>query len=59
MKRKLVMIEYCGDCPHRFYKGNDLFCDKTDKQTTEGDSLTGIPEWCPLSDVPELIKREK
>ncbi len=44
----LVNIEYCGDCPYRFYKGNDLYCDKTDRQTTKGDSRLKIPDWCPL-----------
>lgn len=47
---KNVDIEYCGDCPHRFYKNNDLFCGKTDRQTTEGDTRNQIPEWCPLPD---------
>lgn len=48
---RIVEIEYCGDCPHRFYKGNDLFCELTDKQTGEN---TIIPDWCPLPENKEI-----
>ena len=47
---KSVSIEYCGDCPYRFYEGNELFCELTDILTTEGE----IPEWCPLPDAPVI-----
>lgn len=48
---KTVDIQYCGDCPHRYYAQNELHCGLTYNLTTEGDSRTGIPEWCPLPDA--------
>lgn len=44
---KIVEIFSCGDCPHRFYKGNDLCC-----ELTEDDKVTNdpIPDWCPMDD---------
>lgn len=45
---KIAIIDYCGDCPHRFYEGNDMRCEITDKETHENNS---IPEWCQLPDA--------
>lgn len=41
---KIDLIEFCGDCSHRFYNQNDLYCELTDKKTYENNS---IPDWCP------------
>jgi len=47
---KIAIIDYCGDCPHRYYKGNDLWCEKEEKETYENNT---IPEWCPLENFRE------
>jgi len=54
---KTVDIEYCGDCPYRFYKGNDLCCEKTedDRVTYENNP---IPEWCPLPDTRSVTVKD-
>lgn len=44
---KIAIIDYCGDCPHRYYKGNDLYCELEEKETHENNP---IPDWCPLPD---------
>ena len=50
---KVVVIEFCGDCPNRFYKGNDLCCEKMEDDRVTGENAP-IPEWCPLLDYPEV-----
>ena len=45
MTLRVVEVEFCGDCTHRYYKDNDLYCGKTNKET--GENLL-IPNWCPL-----------
>lgn len=55
---KIVKIYYCGDCPHRFYKHNDLCCElmNNDRITYEN---SHIPEWCPLPDDKYIINEGK
>jgi hypothetical protein len=53
---KIVEIEYCGDCPHRYYKGNDLCCELDilyDRVIYENKP---IPDWCPMDD--EYTKKD-
>lgn len=45
---KLVQIQHCGDCPNRFYEGNDLYCELTTNHVYENGN---IPKDCPLPDV--------
>ena len=52
MITKTVDIQYCGDCPHRYYKGNQLWCEKENRAASEH---SGIPEWCPLPDTIEPV----
>lgn len=47
---KIDIIDYCGDCSQRFYVGNEMKCEKTDRVTHENNS---IPSWCPLDDATE------
>ena len=53
---KIDIIDYCGDCSKRYYKGNDLCCEITDKVTYE---YNPIPDWCPLEDAKEKTYRSK
>jgi len=41
---KIVHIDQCGDCPHRYYEGNEIWCGK---ENLEVDAWF-IPKWCPL-----------
>lgn len=50
---KTVNIEHCGDCPHRYYEGNDLYCEETSLKTSEN---APIPSWCPLTDAKEVAR---
>lgn len=50
---KIDIIDYCGDCFHRYYEDFDLYCDLTDKKTYESNQ---IPDWCPLEDYKERSK---
>ena len=45
---KIDIIDYCGDCSKRYYKGNDLYCEVEEKETYEN---SPIPDWCPLPDA--------
>ena len=44
---KIDIIDYCGDCSHKYYEGNILFCEIEEKETYENNP---IPDWCPLED---------
>jgi len=41
---KVVEIKHCGDCPDRYFVGNQVRCALMKQDTTE----LSIPEWCPL-----------
>lgn len=47
---KIDIIDYCGDCSKRYYKGNYLYCEPHDRETYENNP---IPSWCPLPDAVE------
>ena len=49
MKRKIDIIEYCGDCSHRYYRGDDFACELVDDKETHENNP--IPDWCPLPDA--------
>ena len=44
---KIDIIEYCGDCSHRYYKHNSLYCEETGDKV---DEYHPIPDDCPLED---------
>lgn len=46
---KIDIIDNCGDCSNRYYRGNELWCEKVGMETHENNS---IPYWCPLEDYP-------
>jgi hypothetical protein len=54
---KIVKIFYCGDCPFRFYDGNDLCCELTENDKVIYENAS-IPDWCPLPDD-KYIKKER
>ena len=45
---KIDIIDYCGDCSKRYYKGNDMWCELIEQETYENNE---IPYWCPLEDA--------
>jgi hypothetical protein len=54
---KIVEIFYCGDCPHRFFKHNDMCCELMydDRIIHENEP---IPDWCPLPDDKYIVSSD-
>ena len=53
---KIAIIDYCGDCPLRYYKNNDLHCETTGDKV--GENLPCPPN-CPLPDELEATRLER
>ena len=53
---KIAIIDYCGDCPLRYYKNNDLHCETTDDKVSEN---LPCPPNCPLPDLLEATRIER
>lgn len=45
---KIIEVYSCGECPYREYP--NMVCTRT---MNKFDSMSDIPEWCPLEDDPE------
>jgi hypothetical protein len=52
---KINVINYCGDCSHRYYEQHNLICGLMDKKTHENDLC---PDWCPLLDYINFTDEE-
>lgn len=50
---KILIIEACRQCSHRYWVGDECHCWEKNGRTINCNPITEIPEWCELDDAEE------